>query len=123
MTVLAFRFLLELGLLAGLGYWGWHLGNGGAAGAALAVVFPLVAAVLWAVFRVPNDPSANPRAIVPVHGWLRLAMEVALIGLAAYGVWTSGSRAAAETLLTAAVIQYAVTWERIVWLLRSRTAG
>ena len=115
---LAIRFLLELVLLAALGVWGWRLGNGGVAGGALALVVPTTAAVLWGLFSVPGDPSRNPRALVAVPGVVRLALEWALFGLAAYGLWSTGSRAAAETLLTVTGLHYALSWERIVWLVR-----
>jgi uncharacterized protein DUF2568 len=114
---LAIRFALELALLAALAYWGWHLGGDRVAGGLLVVVVPVVAAALWGVFRTAGDPG-QARPTVPIPGMLRLALEFTLIGLAAYGVWSSGSRAAAETLLTAFALHYAVTWERLVWLVR-----
>jgi hypothetical protein len=109
--------VLELALLAALTYWGWHLRGGGVAGAVLAGAIPVVAGALWGVFRTRGDTGpAEPTVAVP--GVIRLALEFALSGLAAYGLWASGSRAAAETLLTAFALHYAVTWERIVWLVR-----
>lgn len=117
-VLLVVRFLLELALLGALGVWGWRLGDGGAAGGALALLVPLIAAVLWGVFSVPNEPSRHPRAIVAVPGIVRLALEWALFGLAAYGLWSTGSRAAAETLLTVTGLHYALSWERIGWLVR-----
>jgi hypothetical protein len=56
--------------------------------------------------------------MVAVPGAVRLAFEFALIGVAAYGVWTSGSRALAETMLTAFALHYAVTWPRVAWMFR-----
>src|SRR5262249_2753868 len=114
---LAIRFALELALLAALAYWGWHLGDGGIAGVLLAVVIPVATGLMWGIFRSRGD-TGPAESTVAMPGWLRLALELALIGLAAYGVWTSGSRAAAETLLTAFALHYAVTWERAAWLVR-----
>ncbi len=108
---LAYRFALELALLAGLGYWGWHLGESAPLRIILAVLLPAAAATLWGFV-------VSPRARVNVPGPLRLTVEVALFGLAAYGIWTSGSRAAAETLLTAVGLHYVLGWDRIAWLLR-----
>lgn len=114
---LAIRFTLELALLAAIADWGWHLGDGGVAGASPAVAIPAAAAALWAIFRTRGETDkAEP--VVAIAGVVRLALELGLIGLAAYGVWSSGSRAAAETLLTAFALHYAVTWERVVWLAR-----
>jgi hypothetical protein len=84
----------------------------------LALLFVAVFAALWGVFGTPGDPSRGP-APVAIPGWARLLLEAALIGAGAYGIWTSWSRAAAETLLTAFVIHYALTWERGRWLLRA----
>jgi hypothetical protein len=114
---LAIRFALELALLAALAYWGWHLGGGGFVGVLVAVAMPVTAGLTWGIFRARGD-TGPPEPTVAIPGWLRLALEFALIGLAAYGVWTSGSRAAAETLLTAFALHYAVTWERAAWLVR-----
>jgi F0F1-type ATP synthase assembly protein I len=114
---LAIRFALELALLAAFAYWGWHLGDGGVLGGLLAVVLPAVGAAVWAIFRTAGD-TGQSRPVVAIPGPMRLALELALIGLAAYGVWTSGSRAAAETVLTAFALHYAVTWHRVVWLIR-----
>jgi hypothetical protein len=115
---LAIRFALELVLLAAYASWGWHLGNGGAVGVLLAVGLPVLAAALWGIFKTPGDSTANPKPVVAVPGIVRLALEFALIGVAAYGVWTSGSRALAETMLTVFALHYAVTWPRIAWLVR-----
>lgn len=115
---MAVRAVLELAVLAGYAIWGWHAGSGGFGGVALATLFVVAAGAVWSVFRTPGDTGAGG-AIVPVAGWLRLLIELVVIGLAAYGVWTSWSRAAAETLLTALAIHYAITWERSWWLLRA----
>ncbi len=109
---LVYRFALELALLASLGYWGWHLGGSGPLRIFLALLLPAAGAMLWGLF-------VSPRARVAAPGLLRLTVEVTLFGLAAYGVWTSGSRAAAETLLTAVGLHYALGWDRIAWLLRN----
>jgi hypothetical protein len=75
---LAVRFLLELGILAALAPWGWSVGQD-AVRWLLAIGAPLVAALLWGVFRVPGD-GGDPVMIVP--GAVRLLLEVALFGLA-----------------------------------------
>lgn len=114
---LAIRFALELVLLAAYAYWGWHLGDGGVPGILLAVVLPVLVAALWAIFKTPGD-TGKATPVVAVPGVVRLVLEIALIGVAAYGVWTSGSRVLAETMLTAFALHYAVTWPRIAWLVR-----
>jgi hypothetical protein len=120
MLHLGIRFVLELVVFSGFAIWGWHLGSGGYAGTLLAVGLSAIAATVWTVFRVPGDPSGG-RPIISVAGWLRLGLELAIFGFSAYGIWTSWSRAAAETMMTAVALHYAVTWERSWWMLRGRS--
>src|SRR4051812_19298300 len=84
----AVRFTLELVLLAGYFYWGWKLENGGLTGAALGLLFAALAAALWGVFGAKEDRSRG-KAVVPVPGWTRVALEFAIIGVCAAGIWTS----------------------------------
>lgn len=120
LTIGIVRFALELAAIGGLGWWGWTLGDGGVTGTILAILIPTIAFTIWGVFAVRDDPARNPNPPVAVPGWLRLIIELSVFGLAAYGIWTSGSRAAAETLLTGVGIVYAVTWDRQWWLLKQR---
>src|ERR1700744_2858288 len=73
---LAVRFLLELAMLFVLSWWGWRFH-----GIVTAIGLPVAAAVMWGVFRIPNDPKAAP---VAVPGVVRLALEWGLFGFA---VW------------------------------------
>ena len=116
----AIRFALEIWAAIALGWWGWHLGGGGVFGGVLAIAIPAVAMAMWGIFAVKDDPSRNPNPPVPVPGWVRLLIEAAVFGLAAYGLWTSGHRAWAEGLLTAVGLLYFVSYERIAWLLQQR---
>ena len=121
-TSLIFAFLLELAMFISIGIYGWHLGNGGFFGVIGAVFFVVIAAGVWGLCRTPGDlPRGESR--VPVSGSVRLLIEFTVLGLAVYGIWAAGSRAAAETLLTAGVIHYALTWERFRWLLRAGRGG
>ena len=114
------RFALELVMLGALGYWGWSLSDNTLIQVGAAIGIPAIAAALWGIFRAPGDTSAGKPAIVPVPGPIRLLLEFALFGLAAYGLWTAVSRAAAETLLTITVLHYVMTWQRVRWLLTGR---
>jgi hypothetical protein len=77
----------------------------------------LAGCLLWGIFGTSGDGTRGD-PVIETPGQIRLALELALFGLAAYGYWIVWSRAAAETLLTAAVLHYLVTWERNWWLLR-----
>jgi len=113
----AVRFALEIVLLSGYFYWGWRLQDGGIVGLLLGALFVAIPAAVWGIFGARNDPSRG-KAIVLIPGWARVALELTIIGICAAGIWTSWSRAAAETLLTAFLIHYALMWERTWDLIR-----
>jgi Protein of unknown function (DUF2568) len=104
-------------MLVALAYWGFHLADWFLA---LFLAFLLVTAcgLVWTAFGTPNDPLRDSRPIVRIRGPVRLLLEFMVLGIAAFGIWIAGSRAASETLLTAAGLCYGVTWERLVWLAR-----
>lgn len=52
---LALAFLLELGVLAGLAYWGWTLGGNFAEKFALGGALAVIALVVWAQFGAPRS--------------------------------------------------------------------
>ena len=61
---LALAFALELVMLGALIYWGWTQ-HDGILRIVLAVGLPLIAATVWGVFRVDNDPN---KAVVIIPG-------------------------------------------------------
>ena len=83
---LGLRFLLELTALASAGYWGFTYFEGPLR-IVSAAALPIIAAVLWATFAVPNDPSRSGSAPVAVPGMLRLALELAIFALPALGLY------------------------------------
>lgn len=72
---LALSFLLELCMLAALGYWGFQTGSHLATKIVLAIGAPLVVAVIWGIF-------VAPKAIVPVSAPVHLLFQLVLFGLA-----------------------------------------
>ena len=114
---LALRFLLEIGALIAIGYWGfsqhagtwrWVAGLGG----------PLVAAALWGTFAVPNDPSRSGKAPVPVPGVVRLLLELAFFGLAAWALHDAGKPILALVLAGVTAAHYILSYDRVIWLVR-----
>ena len=110
---LAVRFLLELAALLALGVWGWRQGEGWLR-FVLAVAIPLVAAVLWGVFRVPNDPGPAP---VAVPGIIRLALELAFFGFATWALYDIGATNLSWALGIVVAVHYAISYDRIRWLI------
>lgn len=113
---LAVRFLLELMMLAILGWWGYHHFSGSAAIAA-AIGLPVAAALLWGVFRIPNDPRPAP---VAIPGPLRLLLEWALFALAVCALIDLGHDTLAWLLAGMLVAHYLVSYDRTIAMLRNR---
>lgn len=113
---LAVRFLLELVMLAVLAWWGYHRFPA-MAGIAAAIAFPVAAAVLWGVFRIPNDPRPAP---VATPGPLRLLLEWALFGWAVWALHDSGYDTLAWLMAGMLVAHYLVSYDRTVAMLRNR---
>ncbi len=112
------RWFVELITFAGLTWWGWTLGRDVITGIILAIVIPTIPGLLWTWTGTPGDPARPAPPRVAIAGPGRLLLELTILGVAAYAIWTSASRADAETFLTVAVVLYAVTWDRQLWLLR-----
>jgi hypothetical protein len=113
---LALRFGLELGALAGLGAAAWHLSSGSIRWIAV-ITIPVLAAVIWGVFNVLDDPSRSGQAPVEVAGWIRLGIELLILGGGAAGFYIAGQRNIAIAFAILVIFHYATTWNRIQWLL------
>jgi hypothetical protein len=113
---LVLRFVLELAALGAVGWWGWRLGSG-ATRFVLAAAFPVVLAVLWGVLAVPGDPSRSGSAVFPVPGLLRLIFELAFFALAVWALHAVGRDWLAILLGAAVLVHYALSYDRIGWLL------
>ena len=114
---LAVRFLLELSALGVMGYWGWTQGEG-VFRFVLAIGIPLIAAVAWGVFAVPDDPSRSGRALVAVPGAVRLALELAIFGFATWALFSTGHTQLSLIYGAIVVIHYLVSYDRVVWLVQ-----
>lgn len=113
---LALRFLLELAAWSALSYWGW-VEHDDAMRYVLSIGLPVVAMAVWGVFRVPGDPGEAP---IAVPGWVRLIVELATF-VAAVGLLARADRPAwGLTLAGVVMIHYALSYDRIRWLLARR---
>jgi hypothetical protein len=118
MINLALRFLLELAALYAFGRWGWsqrtdfwrYL---------LMIGLPLIAATLWGLFRVPGDTSASGNAVVAVLGWMRLLLEIGFFSFATYCFFATGLQSVGWIFGAITLLHYIVSYDRILWLLRS----
>jgi hypothetical protein len=114
---LAVRFLLEIAGLAALAWWGWNQGDG-ILRYVLALGIPILAAVLWGTFAVPDDPSRSGKAPVPVPGIVRLLLELAFFTAATWALFASGLATLAWIYGGIVLVHYAVSYDRILWLVR-----
>lgn len=114
---LAFRFLLELAALAALGYWGWTQ-HAGPWRWLWALGLPLVVAVVWGTFAVPDDPSRSGQAPVPIPGLLRLLLELALFAAAVLALIAAGRPYAGLLLAALVLLHYALSYDHVRWLLQ-----
>lgn len=116
---LVFRFLLELAALAAMAFWGWNLADG-ILGIIYAIVIPVLAAVLWGVFAVPNDPSRSGKAPVPVSGTIRLVIELSIFAVSIWMVYNMGYSLFSRLFGAAVVTHYLLSMDRILWLLQKQ---
>ena len=115
---LVFRFFLEMAGLLTYGYWGWHA-TSGPLRFLLALGLPLVAAVIWGTFNVPDDRSRSGKAPIPVPGILRLLLEIGFFSLAVFLLIDSGNETLGWIFAGAVLIHYALSYDRIFWLLKN----
>jgi hypothetical protein len=115
---LGFRFLLEVVGISAFAFWGWAWG--GWERWPIAVGCVLAAIAIWGIFRTPDDDSSGP-GLVATPGPARLALELAFFALAVLALYTAHANDRAEwlALLLAAgvVLHYALSWDRVRWLL------
>jgi hypothetical protein len=83
MINLALMFLLELCMLAALGYWGFTLAQGLAVRAGVGLGVPLLVAVVWGVLLAPKASNPLPE---PWH----LLLELLIFGLAIAALYAAG---------------------------------
>ena len=112
---LAVRFILELAALAAIGIWGWNQGEA-VWRYPLAVSIPALCAILWGTFAVPDDPSRSGKAPVAVPGYLRLILELAILGFGTCTLYDLGYTRVSWIMGILVGVHYLVSYDRIIWL-------
>ena len=113
---LALRFGLEVAALAGLGFGAWNVASGAVRWIAVFVV-PVAAATAWVTFNVRDDPSRSGAAPIEVAGWIRLTLELLILGAGAAGFAVADRSVVALVLAALVVGHYLASRERVGWLL------
>jgi hypothetical protein len=111
---LALRFFLELAALYCMGHWGWAR-HEGVLRYLFAFGLPLLAAVIWGVFRVPGDGGVP---LIRVPGVVRLLIEVIFFGFATWGLLDAGATTAGWIFGGITLLHYLISYDRIAWLLK-----
>ena len=114
---LTVRFLLEVSALLAMGVWSWNQSEGWFR-FVLALGIPLIAAIVWGTFAVPNDPSRSGAAPVAVPGILRLTIEAIIFIFAVWALYDLGFTRLSWLLGIIVVIHYLVSYDRILWLIK-----
>ena len=98
----ALRGLMEVGIVVGLGYWGYRTGNSAIAKTLLSIGAPSLVFGLWSFFDF--------RGVVPNPEPFRLAQELVLSGLAAVAWYAAGQRALGWALGLASIVHHALVY-------------
>ncbi len=110
------RFILELWALIAYGYWGLNQ-SFGLFNYVLMIGLPIVMAVLWGTFAVPDDPSRSGGAPVPVPGVVRLVLELLILGGAFWVMFVGVLFYVSVIYIALVIVHYILARERIKWLL------
>lgn len=104
-TNLGIRFLLELSMLAAVGYWGFHTQSSWANKILFGIGLPLLIAVIWGIFMAPK--STHRLSGIPFT-----VMDFILLGSGAVALYASGQRTLAWIYAIVLVISEIL---RLVW--------
>jgi hypothetical protein len=113
---LILRFLLEISALVAAGAWGWNQ-NEGWLQFVLAIGIPIIFAVIWGLFAVPNDPSRSGNAPIVTHGAIRFAIEIGFFTFATWSLYDMGLNKVSLAFGVIVVLHYIISYDRVIWLM------
>jgi hypothetical protein len=116
---LILRFLLEIIALFSIGIWGWKQ-NENSIGLVLAIGLPFMAAIIWGVFTVPNDPSRSGSAPIITTGIIRLIIEFVIFGFAIWSLKDLGWSKTSIIFGIVVLVHYLFSYDRVLWLLTKK---
>jgi hypothetical protein len=114
---LILRFILELVALFAMGYWGWTQ-HQGFSRFLWTIGLPLMFAILWATFAVPEDPSRSGKAPIPIPGLLRLLLELVVFAVGVWCCFAAGQPTWGWIYGITVFLHYVISYDRILWLLK-----
>ena len=113
---LVLRFILEVCAFISVGVWGWNQTDG-LLKFVLGFGFPFLLACIWGIFAVPNDKSRSGKAPIPTPGFIRLIIELGIFALATWSLYSLGYDKFYLIYGVVVLIHYALSYDRVVWLL------
>ncbi|MDF1573987.1 MAG: DUF2568 domain-containing protein [Bacteroidales bacterium] len=113
------RLQAEAVALATFAFWGYHQSDTNLR-IFLAVLLPLLFAILWGVFAVRGDPSRSGKTVVQTPGIVRLLLELGLFGAAIWMMLDLDHSLIALVFGLAVAIHYFISFDRIAWLLKQK---
>jgi len=113
------RFLMELGAIFTFGKWGYSLSESWKA-VLLAILMVVLFGSLWGVFAVKDDPSRSGKTVVATPGLVRLLLELVLFVSATWMLFNLGYTTLALIFGGVTILHYAVSYDRIGWLLKQK---
>ncbi len=97
--------------------WGWHQSEGWLR-FLLAIALPILIAVVWGTFAVPDDPSRSGAAPIPVSGINRLVIESAVFAIAIWTLYDLGCIQLSRNLSIIVTAHYVASYDRLIWLIK-----
>jgi hypothetical protein len=113
---LTIRFLLEISALITIGIWGWKCYDDWL-GYVLAISIPVLFAIIWGIFAVPNDPSRSGKAPIKTPGVIRLFIEIVFFTLATWSLYDLCFYKLSFIFGIIVTLHYITSYDRIIWLM------
>jgi hypothetical protein len=105
------HFLLEIFAFVAIGYRGFNSYINTENRILFGIGLPLILAIIWGVFRVPNEPGP---AIVAIPGWSRIFLEWSVFSLAIWCLANTGQSSLAWIFAFLVVANYGFMFD---WVL------
>lgn len=115
--LLLIRFLMEIAALIIVAMWGWHCTIDWTR-YLLAIGLPIAAAIIWGIFRIPNDPNPAP---VEVSGIVRLSYELFLFGFATWALYNMEYVTLCYVMGGTTIVSYTAGYDRTLKMFRNKT--